>query len=174
MIGRFIQLPPNHLLRTCQSLHMPSILDVAITTFTRNCASSLRLGSSMVGVRYGSNPEVRRDARNVGYLGYTGRKSCGSGHRSPNVAYWGKSGRQSELPELRFIAKSRSSGDAGKMLFTFRHATPDAGNPHVRFDERGGETERCRTAQATAPLLDSTGGNEVAEASGAYLPRSPT
>jgi group II intron maturase len=34
---------------------------------------------------------------------------------------------------------------------------PDAGNPHVRFDERGGETERCRMAQATAPLLDSTG-----------------
>ncbi len=33
---------------------------------------------------------------------------------------------------------------------------PDAGNPHVRFDERGGETERCRMAQATAPLLDST------------------
>ena len=33
---------------------------------------------------------------------------------------------------------------------------PDAGNPHVRFDERGEETERCRMAQATAPLLDST------------------
>ncbi len=33
---------------------------------------------------------------------------------------------------------------------------PDAGNPHVRFDERGGETGRCRMAQATAPLLDST------------------
>src|SRR5450432_220712 len=30
---------------------------------------------------------------------------------------------------------------------------PDAGNPHVRFDERGGETERTF---ATAPLLDST------------------
>ena len=33
---------------------------------------------------------------------------------------------------------------------------PDAGNRHVRFDERGWETERCRMAQATAPLLDST------------------
>ena len=31
---------------------------------------------------------------------------------------------------------------------------PDAGNPHVRFDERGGETGR---ASDTAPLLDSTG-----------------
>ncbi len=33
---------------------------------------------------------------------------------------------------------------------------PDAGNPQVRFDERGGETGRHRMAQATAPLLDST------------------
>ena len=33
---------------------------------------------------------------------------------------------------------------------------PDAGNPHVRFDERGRETGRCRMAQATAPVLDST------------------
>ena len=31
---------------------------------------------------------------------------------------------------------------------------PDAGNRHVRFDERGWETERCRMAQATAPILD--------------------
>ena len=27
---------------------------------------------------------------------------------------------------------------------------------HVRFDERGWETEHCRMAQATAPILDST------------------
>ena len=33
---------------------------------------------------------------------------------------------------------------------------PYAGNPHVRFDERGRETERCHMAQATAPILDST------------------
>jgi hypothetical protein len=33
---------------------------------------------------------------------------------------------------------------------------PDAGNPHVRFDERGRETERLPKAQATAPFLDST------------------
>jgi hypothetical protein len=33
---------------------------------------------------------------------------------------------------------------------------PYAGNPHVRFDERGWETERCRMAQATASILDST------------------
>ncbi len=31
---------------------------------------------------------------------------------------------------------------------------PDAGNPHVRFDERGRETERYSIA--TAPVLDST------------------
>ena len=29
-------------------------------------------------------------------------------------------------------------------------------NRHVRFDERGWETGRCRTAQATAPIFDST------------------
>jgi len=34
---------------------------------------------------------------------------------------------------------------------------PDAGNPHVRFDERGGETERIDDIEAdTAPFLDST------------------
>jgi hypothetical protein len=33
---------------------------------------------------------------------------------------------------------------------------PDAGNRHVRFDERGQETECCLMAQATAPVLDST------------------
>jgi len=31
---------------------------------------------------------------------------------------------------------------------------PDAGDPHVRFDERGRETERL--SSATAPVLDST------------------
>jgi hypothetical protein len=33
---------------------------------------------------------------------------------------------------------------------------PDAGDRHVRFDERGWETERCHTPCATAPMLDST------------------
>ena len=33
---------------------------------------------------------------------------------------------------------------------------PDALIGHVRFDERGWETERCRMAQATAPILDFT------------------
>src|SRR5215813_13646083 len=32
---------------------------------------------------------------------------------------------------------------------------PDAGDRHVWFDERGWETERCRMAQVTAPILDS-------------------
>ena len=36
---------------------------------------------------------------------------------------------------------------------------PDAGNPHVRFDERGGETGRLDAFDAdTAPFLDSTEG----------------
>src|SRR5215470_3704471 len=33
---------------------------------------------------------------------------------------------------------------------------PDAVAPHVRFDERGWETGRCRKARTTAPILDST------------------
>jgi hypothetical protein len=33
---------------------------------------------------------------------------------------------------------------------------PDAGNPHVRFDERGRETARLAQPQVTAPFLDST------------------
>ena len=33
---------------------------------------------------------------------------------------------------------------------------PDALIGHVRFYERRWETERCRMAQATAPILDST------------------
>jgi uncharacterized protein DUF6998 len=33
---------------------------------------------------------------------------------------------------------------------------PDAGNPHVRFDERGRETGRLAKPLATAPFLDST------------------
>ena len=35
-------------------------------------------------------------------------------------------------------------------------ARPGCGKPHVQFDEWGWETERCRMAQATAPMLDST------------------
>src|SRR2546427_3847767 len=35
---------------------------------------------------------------------------------------------------------------------------PDAGNPHVRFDERGWETGR-RFASVLAPILGSTGGS---------------
>ena len=37
---------------------------------------------------------------------------------------------------------------------------PDALIGHVRFDERGWETVRCRMAQATAPILDSTDPDE--------------
>jgi hypothetical protein len=33
---------------------------------------------------------------------------------------------------------------------------PDAGNQHVRFDERGRKTERALQGSATASVLDST------------------
>jgi len=40
---------------------------------------------------------------------------------------------------------------------------PDAGNPHVRFDERGGETGRLDAFEAdTAPFLDSTEAPRIA------------
>jgi hypothetical protein len=42
----------------------------------------------------------------------------------------------------------------------------DAGNRHVRFDERGWETERRRMAQATAPILDSTKSGRIADIGG--------
>ena len=34
---------------------------------------------------------------------------------------------------------------------------PDAGDQHVRFDERGWKTERILQGSATASVLDSTG-----------------
>ncbi len=42
---------------------------------------------------------------------------------------------------------------------------PDAGKLHVRFDERGRETERLAKPQATAPFLDSTATQRGAEKS---------
>ena len=41
-------------------------------------------------------------------------------------------------------------------IFALSAGEPDAGSPHVRFDERGDETERCPRAQAFVPLFDST------------------
>ena len=44
---------------------------------------------------------------------------------------------------------------------------PDAGNPHVRFDERGRETEPlAMRLNATAPFLDSTCALEARFSSG--------
>jgi len=58
------------------------------------------------------------------------------------------------------IVTPRSGGDrgyahvaTGRMLAMKPVGKTDAGNPHVRFDERGGETGR---ASDTAPFLDST------------------
>jgi hypothetical protein len=53
-------------------------------------------------------------------------------------------------------AKTLAVSDLIVCLRTKPVGEPDAGNPHVRFDERGWETERCRMAQVTAPILDST------------------
>ena len=58
--------------------------------------------------------------------------------------------------ELLTVLKPRAVG-----LLSVRLTVKPVGEPyaligHVRFDERGWKTERCRMAQATAPILDST------------------
>src|SRR5882762_1777528 len=61
----------------------------------------------------------------------------------------------------RFSANWESSGFVELIWHRVRESTmkpvgkPDAGNPHVRFDERGWEPGR-RLAPAPAPILDST------------------
>ena len=54
------------------------------------------------------------------------------------------------------MPKPRAVGLLSVCLTVKPVGEPDALIGHVRFDERGWETERCRMAQATAPILDST------------------
>ena len=56
----------------------------------------------------------------------------------------------------RVAPQAHAHWTAAVSLATKPVGKPDAGNPHVRFDERGGETERLAQPQATAPFLDST------------------
>src|SRR6202048_1826225 len=73
---------------------------------------------------------------------------------------------ESSHPEL---CSAVADGVTRNIVSLFRE--PDAGNPHVRFDEREQETALCQTglrraprkqpnshreAKATAPVLDST------------------
>jgi hypothetical protein len=58
--------------------------------------------------------------------------------------------------ELLTVPKPRAASVLSVYLAVKPVGEPDAGNRHVRFDERGWETERCRMVQATAPILDST------------------
>ena len=64
--------------------------------------------------------------------------------------------------ELLTVPKPRAVSLLSVCLAVKPVGEPDAGNRHVRFDERGWETGRCRMAQATAPILDSTFGEETA------------
>jgi hypothetical protein len=54
------------------------------------------------------------------------------------------------------VSKPRAVGLLAVCLTVKPVGEPDAGDRHVRFDERGWETERRRMAQVTAPILDST------------------
>ena len=58
--------------------------------------------------------------------------------------------------ELLTVPKPRAVSLLPVCLAVKPVGKPDAGDRHVRFDERGWETGRCRMAQATAPILDST------------------
>jgi hypothetical protein len=58
--------------------------------------------------------------------------------------------------ELLTVPKPRAVGLLSVCLSVKPVGEPDALIGHVRFDERGWETERCQMAQATAPILDST------------------
>ncbi len=58
--------------------------------------------------------------------------------------------------ELLTVQMPRAIGSLAVCPSVKPTGEPDALIGHVRFDERGWETERCRMAQATAPILDST------------------
>ena len=58
--------------------------------------------------------------------------------------------------ELLTVQMPRAVGSLPVCLSVKPVGEPDALIGHVRFDERGWETERRRMAQATAPILDST------------------
>ena len=66
------------------------------------------------------------------------------------------------LPDIFFINSSCAvslfavGSVVPRGMWSLNVAEPDALIGHVRFDERGWETERCQMAQATAPILDST------------------
>ena len=64
--------------------------------------------------------------------------------------------------ELLTVPKPRAVSLLSVCLAVKPVGKPDAGNRLVRFDERGWETERCRMAQATAPILDSTSSDTAA------------
>src|SRR4029434_4927736 len=70
---------------------------------------------------------------------------------------------RSDLRRTRRAAPRTRTSDRRAVCLTVKPVgEPDAGNRHVRFDERGWETERRRMAQATAPILDSTEGGQIA------------
>ena len=58
--------------------------------------------------------------------------------------------------ELLTVPKPRAVGLLAVCPTVKPVGEPDALIGHVRFDERGCETERCRMAEATALILDST------------------
>ena len=100
----------------------------------------------------GKDPDFQRafedgEGKVIGDEPYNTGKRSGPFRESCIVRRRRKAAAQRTLAARAFLSVCLTMKLVGK---------PDAGNRHVRFDERGQETECCHMAQATAPVLDST------------------
>src|SRR3954467_13576262 len=107
----------------------------------------LRLRNAIAGLPGGRQPRLRSCSR------VPAQAAQGARARRKAVL------RRSGLRSVRRAAPSTRAPWATAVCLAMKPVgKPDAGNPPVRFDERGRETGCCHMAQATAPVLDSTGG----------------
>src|SRR5918999_764173 len=105
----------------------------------------LRLRNALAGLSGGRQPRLRPGTRIP--------VQAAQGARTWHAAVLRRTG----LWRPRRAASSKRAYWTSAVCLTMKPVgKPDAGNPHVRFDERGRETELRRMAQATAPFLDST------------------
>ena len=87
--------------------------------------------------------------------------TCGALSKKPRIGDWREPGNTRKHPEAPEKALSQGEGWSRATVSSRDPSLrwpstvcrevkpvgePDAGNPQVRFDERGGETERCRLA----------------------------
>jgi hypothetical protein len=89
------------------------------------------------------------------------------------AACWPLAARAQQPERMRRIARTHATHGPAVCLTVKPVGEPDALIGHVRFDERGWETERCRMAQATAPILNSTPSAVRGIATSRWLSRVP-